>query len=29
MEGYIEQYVPRNRPVYHWFDVFDLEEERI
>jgi hypothetical protein len=29
MEGYIEQFVPRNRPVYHWFDVFDLEEERI
>jgi uncharacterized protein DUF5069 len=29
MEDYIQQYVPRNRPVYHWFDVFDLEEERI
>ena len=29
MEEYIQKYVPRNRPVYHWFDVFDLEEERI
>ncbi|EEF59072.1 DUF5069 domain-containing protein [Pedosphaera parvula] len=29
MEDYVQKYVPRNRPVYHWFDVFDLEEERI
>lgn len=29
MEDYIQKFVPRNRPVYHWFDVFDLEEERI
>jgi hypothetical protein len=29
MEEYIRQFVPRNRPVYHFFDVFDLEEERI
>jgi len=29
MEDYIQKYVPRNRPVYQWFDVFDLEEERI
>lgn len=29
MEDYIQQNVPRNRPVYHWFDVYDLEEERI
>ncbi|MDB6064589.1 MAG: hypothetical protein JWR26_797 [Pedosphaera sp.] len=29
MEDYIQKYVPKNRPVYHWFDVFDLEEERI
>lgn len=29
MEDYIQQFVPRNRIVYHWFDVFDLEEERI
>jgi hypothetical protein len=29
MEDYIQKFVPRNRPVYHWFDVFDLEEQRI
>lgn len=29
MEGYIPQFVPKNRPVYVWFDVYDLEEERI
>jgi Domain of unknown function (DUF5069) len=29
MENYIERYVPRNRVVYHWFDVYDLEEQRI
>ena len=29
MEDYIQKFVPRNRPVYHWFDVYDLEEERI
>jgi hypothetical protein len=29
MEDYIKQFVPRNRVVYHWFDVFDLEEERL
>jgi len=29
MEDYVQQFVPRNRPVYHWFDVYDLEEERI
>ena len=29
MEDYIPKFVPRNRPVYHFFDVFDLEEERI
>ena len=29
MENYIHQYVPRNRVVYHWFDVYDLEEQRI
>src|SRR5882724_7807357 len=25
MEDYVQQFVPRNRPVYHWFDVYDLE----
>ena len=29
METYIQRYVPRNRVVYHWFDVYDLEEQRI
>jgi len=29
LEDYIRQYVPRNRPVYCWFDVYDLEEGRI
>jgi hypothetical protein len=29
MENYIHRYVPRNRVVYHWFDVYDLEEQRI
>jgi hypothetical protein len=29
MEEYIPQCVPRNRPVYAFFDVYDLEEERI
>jgi hypothetical protein len=29
MEDYIAQYIPRNRIVYHWFDVYDLEEERL
>ena len=28
MEGYIQEFVPRNRPIYRWFDVYDLEEER-
>ena len=29
MENYIERYVPRIRVVYHWFDAYDLEEQRI
>jgi hypothetical protein len=29
MENYINRYIPRNRVVYHWFDVYDLEEQRI
>lgn len=29
LEGYIPQFVPKSRPVYVWFDVYDLEEERI
>lgn len=29
MEDYIPKCVPKNRPVYVWFDIYDLEEERI
>ena len=29
MEDYIAAVVPRNRVVYHWFDVYDLEEQRL
>lgn len=29
MEDYIPKYTPRNRPVYVFFDVYDLEEQRI
>lgn len=29
LEDYIPRYVPKNRPVYCWFDVYDLEEQRI
>ena len=29
MEDYIAKFVPRNRVVYHWFDIYDLEEERL
>lgn len=29
LEGYIPKFIPRNRPVYVWFDVYDIEEKRI
>ena len=29
MEDYIPKFIPKNRPVYVWFDIYDLEEERI
>ena len=29
LEGYIPQYLPKNKPVYVWFDVYDIEEKRI
>lgn len=29
MEGYIASSVPRYRVVYRWFDVYDLEEQRL
>ena len=29
LEGYIPKFIQKNRPVYVWFDVYDLEEKRI
>jgi hypothetical protein len=29
MEGYIPQFIRKNRPVYVLFDVYDIEEQRI
>ena len=29
LEDYIPKVVPKNRPVYVWFDVYDLEEGRV
>ena len=29
LEGYIPEYLPKGRPVYVWFDVYDLEEGRM
>ena len=29
LEGYIPENIPAGRPVYVWFDVYDLEEERL
>jgi Domain of unknown function (DUF5069) len=29
MEDYIAKIIPRNRVVYHWFVVYDIEEERL
>lgn len=29
LEDYIPKFVPKSRPVYVWFDVYDLEEGRI
>ncbi|MEM1157224.1 MAG: DUF5069 domain-containing protein [Verrucomicrobiota bacterium] len=29
MEDYVQEFVPRNRPVYVLFDIYDLEEQRI
>lgn len=29
LEDYIPQVIPRNRPVYLFFDVYDIEEQRI
>ena len=29
LEQYIPQFIPENRPIYCWFDVYDIEEKRI
>ena len=29
LDDYIPKFVPKNRPIYSWLDVFDLEEERL
>jgi hypothetical protein len=29
LEGYIPQFLRKNRPVYVWFDVYDIEEQRL
>jgi hypothetical protein len=29
LEGYIPQFIRKNRPIYVWFDVYDVEEQRI
>lgn len=29
LEDYIPKFVPNHRPVYVWFDVYDLEEQRL
>ena len=29
LEGYIDEYIPEDKVVYYWFDVYDIEEKRI
>jgi hypothetical protein len=29
MEDYIPQYIPKGRVIYHYFDIYDIEEKRI
>jgi len=29
LEGYIAEFIPKNKIVNYWFDVYDIEEERI
>ena len=29
MEGYIPKFIPKNRVVHHFFDIYDIEEHRI
>jgi hypothetical protein len=28
-ESYIAKYIPKNRIIYRWFDVYDIEEQRM
>ena len=29
LEGYMDECIPEGRVVYHWFDVYDIEEKRL
>ncbi len=29
LEEYIPEFLPKHRPVYVWFEVYDLEEKRL
>ena len=29
IEGYIAEFIPSDKIVYHWFDIYDIEEGRI
>lgn len=29
IEGYITEFIPADKIVYHWFDIYDIEEGRI
>ncbi|MEM7603604.1 MAG: DUF5069 domain-containing protein [Verrucomicrobiota bacterium] len=29
LEGYIDEFIPQGKIVYYWFDVYDIEEQRI
>ena len=29
IEGYIAEFIPADKIVYHWFDIYDIEEGRI
>lgn len=29
LEDYIDEFIPKGRVIYHWFDVYDIEEKRL
>jgi len=29
LEEYVDVHLPPHKPVYHWFDVYDIEEKRL